>query len=214
MRRLPSQLRPQLIRGTRDLHAPLVDVDRHADRRGLVRDRPLACLADPPGGIGRELVAATPVELLDRAVQPQRPLLDQVEERHAEPAVPLRDRHDEPEVRLDHAPLRATVAALDRLREDDLLVGGQKLVLADVGEEELQAVARARGCVRLVDHGLGLRLRVLLLDDRLVLGVGQRAAVDAAPSHRRPVGLRHQADTRSGRRDAAADGGIIFASGA
>jgi hypothetical protein len=37
----------------------------------------------------------------------------------------------------------------------------------DVGEEELQAVARARRDVGLVDDGLGLRLLVLLLDDGL-----------------------------------------------
>ena len=40
-------------------------------------------LADPPGGVGRELVAAAIVELLDRADQPQRALLDQVQERQA-----------------------------------------------------------------------------------------------------------------------------------
>ena len=37
------------------------------------------------------------------------------------------------------------VAALDLLREHDLLGGGQQLVAADVGEEELQAVGRAAG---------------------------------------------------------------------
>ena len=40
-------------------------------------------------------------------------------------------------------------------------------MLADVGEEELQAVARARRGVGLVDDRLGLGLRVLLLGDRL-----------------------------------------------
>ena len=40
-------------------------------------------------------------------------------------------------------------------------------MLADVGEEELQAVARARRSRGLVDHGLRLVLRVLLLGDRL-----------------------------------------------
>src|SRR6266542_412941 len=79
-----------------------------------VRDGALHRLADPPGRIGRELVAAAPVELLDRAVEAERPLLDQVEERYAEAAVDLRDRHDETQVRFDHAPLRALVAALDR----------------------------------------------------------------------------------------------------
>jgi hypothetical protein len=76
------------------------------------------------------------------------------------PAVALRDRHDQAQVRLDHAALRALVAALDRLREDDLLVGGEQLVAADVGEEELQAVGRASD---LVDLEVDLRLRRLLL---------------------------------------------------
>ena len=109
----------------------------------MVRDGALHRLADPPGRVGRELVAAAPVELLDRAVEAERALLDQVEERHAEAAVALGDRHDEAQVRLDHAPLRERVAALDRLRERDLLGGRQQLVAADVGEEELQAVGRA-----------------------------------------------------------------------
>ncbi len=126
----------------------------------MVCDRALHRLANPPGGVGRELEAAAPVELLDRAVQPERSFLDQVEEGNAETAVALRDRHDQAQVRLDHAPLRARVAALDRLREHDLVRGGEQLVLADVCEEELQAVGRAaRGRSRLG----GGELRLLLL---------------------------------------------------
>ena len=132
----------------------------------MIRDGALHRLADPPGRIRRELEAAAPVELLDRAVQPERALLDQVEERDAEAAVALRDRDDEAEVRLDHAALRARVAALDRLREHDLVGGGQQLVLADVGEEELQAVGRAAG--RRCGLGGG-ELRLLLL---FLLGLG------------------------------------------
>src|SRR2546428_12857332 len=118
---------------------------RYADRPCMVRDRTLHRLADPPGGVRRELVAAAPVELLARAVQAERALLDQVEERHAEAAIPLCDRHDEPQVRLDHAPLRQPVAALDLLGEDDLVGSRQQLVAADVGEEELEAVGPAPG---------------------------------------------------------------------
>ena len=58
-------------------------VNRDADRPRLVGDRPRHRLADPPGRVGRELVAAPVVELLDRPDQPQRPLLDQVEEARA-----------------------------------------------------------------------------------------------------------------------------------
>src|SRR5207245_544307 len=76
--------------------------------------------------------------LIVGAVEPERPLLDQIEERHAESAVALGDRDDEPEVGLDHAALGDGIAALDLLRERDLLGGGEQLVAADVGEEELQ----------------------------------------------------------------------------
>jgi hypothetical protein len=130
----------------------------------VVRDRALHRLPDPPRRVRRELVAPPPVELLDRAVQPERALLDQVEERNAQAAVALRDRHDQPEVRFDHPPLRRRVAALDRLGEDHLVRGGEQLVLPDVREEELQAVARAARRRRSLRRGeLGLLLGLALL---------------------------------------------------
>src|SRR6266542_1994928 len=131
LRRLATELDLEAARGARQLLLPLDDVYGNADRAGMVRHGALHRLADPPGGVGRKLVAAPPVELLDRAVETERALLDQVQERDAEPAVSLRDRHDEAQVRLDHPPLRALVAALDRLREHDFLVRGQQLVPAD-----------------------------------------------------------------------------------
>ena len=70
-------------------------------------------------------------------------------------AVPLRDRDDEAEVRLHHRLLRGVLAALDALRELDLLRGGQERDLADVLEEELKRVGR--------DLGLGLDLRLGLV---------------------------------------------------
>src|SRR4051812_8416007 len=143
LRRLATELDLEPARRARQLLLALDDMHRDADRARVVRNRALHALADPPGRVRRELVAATPVELLDSAVQAERALLDQVEERHAEPAVALRDRYDEAQVRFDHPALGAAVATLDGLREHDLFVGGEQLVLADVGEEELQAVARA-----------------------------------------------------------------------
>src|SRR6266542_61680 len=58
--RLPAELRRHLL-------LTLTDVDRNTDRARLVRDATLNGLADPPGGVGRELEASAPVELLDRA---------------------------------------------------------------------------------------------------------------------------------------------------
>ena len=94
------------------------------------------------------------IELLRRAHETDRPLLDQVEERQSLVAVALRDRDDEAKVGLDHLLLRAVVAALDPLRELDLLGGGEQVDPADVLEEELQRVGRDLGLGRLLDLGL------------------------------------------------------------
>src|SRR2546426_1099269 len=56
-------------------------VYRNADRARLVGDRPGNRLADPPGGVGRKLVAALVVELVDGPEQAGVPLLNQVEQR-------------------------------------------------------------------------------------------------------------------------------------
>ena len=62
-----------------DLVQLLDHVDGDPDRARLVGDGPGHSLADPPGRIGRELVALAVVELLDGADQAERALLDQVE---------------------------------------------------------------------------------------------------------------------------------------
>ena len=63
--------------------------------------------------VGRELLAEPPVELLDRAVQAECALLDQVEEGNAAAAIALGDRDDEAQVRVDHLLLGSEVATLD-----------------------------------------------------------------------------------------------------
>src|SRR5207253_6400110 len=122
----------------RDFLLALDDVYRDADRPRLVGDPALNRLPDPPGRVGRELEAASPVELLDRADQSDDPLLDQVEQREAVPLVLLRNRDDEPEVRVDHSLLRHRVASLDRLRELDLLGRGLQRVAAGLIVDELK----------------------------------------------------------------------------
>ncbi len=156
--RLATELGAELPLRAHDPVELLDDVDGHADRAALVRDRTRDGLADPPGRVGRELEALAVVELLRRTDEPDRPLLDQVEERQTLVAVALRDRHDEPEVRLHHRLLGGVLAALDALRELDLLCGGQQRDLADVLEEELKGVGR--------DLGLGLDLRLGLIRSR------------------------------------------------
>ena len=78
----------------------------------LVGDRARYRLPYPPGGVGRELVAALVLELLDRAHEADVPLLDQVEEAQAAVRVALGDRDDEAEVRLDERPLTLLGAVL------------------------------------------------------------------------------------------------------
>ena len=154
-RRLAAELRLKLRRGAVQLDPPLLDVHRDADRLRLVRDRALAGLADPPGRVGRELVALAPVELLGGAVQADDALLDEVQQRHVVTLVALRDRDDEAEVRVDHPLLRGSVALLDALREVHLVGGGQQLVPAGRVHEELQRVERAAGRSRAATPGSG-----------------------------------------------------------
>ena len=145
------ELRDELALGARDPLLALDDVHRDADRARLVRDTALNRLADPPRRVRRELEPLAPVELLGRADQPDDPFLDQVEQRQAVTLVLLRDRDDEPQVRVDEQILRRLVAVLDPLRELDLLRGRQQRVAAGLVQEQLQRVGR---------RGRDLRVRV------------------------------------------------------
>ncbi len=143
LRRLAPELDLEPACGAAELLLALDNMNGNANRARVICNRTLDRLANPPGRIGRELVPAPPIELLDCAVQAERPLLDQIQERHAEPTVALCDRDDQSQVRLDHAPLGEQVTALDGLCEHHFVRRRQQLVLADVGQEELEAVGRA-----------------------------------------------------------------------
>ena len=149
-RRLAAELLDELALHVHDLVQLLHHVHGDPDGAGLVGDRAGHGLADPPGGVGRELVAAPVVELLDGADQAERALLDQVEEREATAEVALGDRDHEAQVGLDHLLLRDHVAALDALGEPDLLVRGEQVDPPDRAEVEAQGVeARLDGQVDL-----------------------------------------------------------------
>src|ERR671931_2179935 len=171
LRRLLAARGLEPLAGTVELYAPLVDVRRDTDRRGLVRDRTLAGLADPPGGVGRELEALAPVELLDGAVQSDHALLDQVAELQAVALVALGDRDHQAQVRVDHPLLRRGVTALDALREGDLLRRREQRVAAGLVHEEREAVGRTRdGRVDGTLRRLGMRGRDQLDATLLQLG--------------------------------------------
>src|SRR5579859_6455887 len=116
-----------LEQGTLQAYYPvhqLDDVDGDADGAGLVSQRPAHRLADPPGRVRGELVAARVVELLHRADQAEVALLHQVQDRHAAADVALGDRYDEAEVRLDQLALGG-LAVQDQYVQIAAVLGAQ-----------------------------------------------------------------------------------------
>src|SRR5437588_842304 len=77
----PPQLQLQPGPGLLEAGEGVAGVDGQADGAARVGDAPGDGLADPPRGVGGELEALAPVELLDGVHQAQVPLLDEVEER-------------------------------------------------------------------------------------------------------------------------------------
>src|ERR1035441_3206323 len=134
----------------------------------------LACFGMPPVGN----IKTTPI----RQIWRDRPrwwkggaLLDQVEERQPLVAVVLGDRHHQAQVGLDHLLLGVEVAALDALREVDLLLGCQQSHLADVLQEQLQRVGSHVGLQ--VERDLGLAAPALVRGSLHLVGDG-RCRVD------------------------------------
>src|SRR6266545_3795347 len=111
-----------------DLVDVLGHVHRDPDDPGLVGDGPADGLADPPGGVSRELVPAGVVELLHRPEQAQVPLLGQVEEGHAAGDVMLGDGDHQTQVGLDQPPLGHARVALHPAEQVDHLRPFPRLV--------------------------------------------------------------------------------------
>src|ERR1700682_3368632 len=88
--RLATKLLEQLLGGT-DLFVDRLDhVNGNADRACLIGDGTGDSLANPPCGVGRELVAAPPLELVGALHEADVALLDQVEELQSAVGVLLR----------------------------------------------------------------------------------------------------------------------------
>src|SRR5262245_58451478 len=98
---LAAELLHQLALYAHELVDGLDHVHRDADGAGLIGDGAGDGLTDPPRRVGRELVSAPPLELVDGAHEPDVALLDEVEELQPAVHVALGDRHDQPEVGLD-----------------------------------------------------------------------------------------------------------------
>ena len=149
-------------------------VGRHADGARLVGQGARDRLADPPGGVGRELVAPAVVELLDRADEAQVALLDEVEQRQPAAHVALGDRDHEAQVGLGELALGLHVAALDALGQRDFLYGREQRHLADLLEVHAHGIVTCRldrqvehrsdlfaGVLHHVDHGRSVALEEL-----------------------------------------------------
>ena len=141
-RRLALELLQQLALDAVQLVDRLDHVHGHADRARLVGDAARDRLADPPRRVGRELVAAAPVVLLDGAHEADVAFLDEVEEEHAAADVAFRDRHHETQVGLDQLAARGRVVALDALRERDLLGGREQRDAADLAQVGAHRIVR------------------------------------------------------------------------
>jgi hypothetical protein len=159
----------------------------------LVGEGPRDRLSDPPRRVRRELEALAVIELLRGADEADGALLDEIQERQALVPVLLRDRDDEAKIRLDHLLLRAVVAALDALRQLDLLRGREQVDLADVLQEELQRVGRhLTRLLRLllVVVGLGHDLDLKLLESVVEVVDLARLEVELVQGDRNLVGAQ------------------------
>ena len=141
----------ELAAGADQLVDRLDHVHRDADGARLVGDRAGDRLADPPGRVGREFVAAAIFELIDRLHQADIAFLDEVEELQAAVGVFLGDRDDEAEVGLDHFLLgdaRLALGLLDLVDDAAELAersAGRLGDVGDLGADALDGVALGRG---------------------------------------------------------------------
>ena len=94
-------------------------VDRDADGAGLVRNGAGDRLPYPPGGVGRELVAAPIIEFVHRLHQADIAFLNEIQELQAAVGVALGDGNHQPEVGFDQlflGEVGVLLAALDDLQ--------------------------------------------------------------------------------------------------
>jgi hypothetical protein len=119
-RRLAADLVQDPPARAHDLVDGLDHVHGNTDSARLVGSRARDRLPDPPGRIGRELVATAVVEFVDGLHQADVAFLDQVEELRAAVDVFLGDGDGEAQVRLDHFLLglaRLALALLHHVRD-------------------------------------------------------------------------------------------------
>ena len=138
-------MRRQLGRRRLEALELLADFEGDTDRATVLLDGALEGLADPPGGVGRELEAALPVELLDGAQEPEGALLDEVDHLDAAVLVAAGPVQHQAQVGRDHLLLGLFVTGGDALGEFDLLVVVGHGVTVQVTHQEAQHVVGVHG---------------------------------------------------------------------
>ena len=104
------------------------------DQAGLLVEGPADGLADPEGGVGGELEALAPVELVDRVLEAEVALLDEIEQLHARgQGVAAGHTHHEPQIGADETVLGGVGVADGAVDVAALLAG----LLAGPGLESL-----------------------------------------------------------------------------
>src|SRR3954470_9363663 len=152
-RRLAAELLHEIARGADELVDRLDHVHRDADGPGLIGDRAGDGLTDPPRRVGRELVAALVLELVDRLHEADVALLNQVEELQAAVRVLLGDRNDQAQVGLDElrlGALRHALAFVDVVVRDAQRVLGEPRLLFDALDLALRVLHAAARLLQLV----------------------------------------------------------------
>ena len=186
-RRLATQFLQQVLLDGAELRHRLDHVHRHADGAGMVGDGARDGLADPPGGVGAELVAALVLVLVHRAHQAGVAFLDDVEEGQAAVAVLLGDGDHQAQVAarevalglliLQERALDAAHAPVERLGVlEHHAAQAVHLVVHDLDVFRVEALGVLLGLLELVLDLLDLLVEALQLAQERLDAAGAQAA--------------------------------------
>ncbi len=168
-------------------------MDRDSNGARLIGNRARDRLPDPPRRVGRKLIPAPVLELVDRLHQADVAFLNEIEELQTAVGILFRNRDDEAEVGLHHFLLRLPglpLALLNRLHDAAELrdfqprLGGE---VVNVATDALDHRALLLDEVRPL-----LALARDLLDPRLIEFVAEIFADKILPAHTITVGKPHQ----------------------
>src|SRR5438270_10559315 len=132
-------------------------MDRQTNRLGLVRERALDRLFDPPGGVSTERATFRRVETLDCFHQADVSFRDQIEQRQSKIGIIVRNLDYEPQVGADHERTGLPIAFFDLGGELNLLLRGQKGDLPDLAQVNLySSIAIFSGHIAFLHEKLGV----------------------------------------------------------